>query len=87
MIENDEIFVCRKLRFYPTNEQKAYFNKCFGTSRFIYNKGVEFLNNLIKENNEKLQELVKAGCIFTTNNGQCKDTIDKGQTYFCCKHK
>lgn len=26
-----------KLRLYPTQEQKEYFNKCFGSVRFVYN--------------------------------------------------
>lgn len=58
--------VCRKIRIYPTKEQKVYFNKCFGTTRFIYNKAVEFLNNLIEENKENIKEFVKNGCIFKT---------------------
>ncbi|MCI9070861.1 MAG: helix-turn-helix domain-containing protein, partial [Clostridium sp.] len=27
-----------KYRMYPTNEQKLYFAKTFGCTRFIYNK-------------------------------------------------
>lgn len=27
-----------KYRIYPNNEQKQYFAKCFGCTRFIYNK-------------------------------------------------
>ena len=30
-----------KFRIYPNNEQKAFFNKCFGCVRFIYNKMLE----------------------------------------------
>ena len=30
-----------KYRLYPTQEQKEYFAKCFGCSRFIYNKMLE----------------------------------------------
>jgi transposase len=27
-----------KYRLYPNEEQKEYFSKCFGCSRFVYNK-------------------------------------------------
>jgi hypothetical protein len=32
--------VCRKIRIYPTSNQSSFSNKCFGTSRFIYNKAL-----------------------------------------------
>ena len=41
----------RKIRVYPTQEQKNVLNSWFGTSRFSYNKTVEFL----KQPNTKAQ--------------------------------
>ena len=35
---------CRKIRFYPTNPQVEYFNKCFGTTRYLYNKTIRMYN-------------------------------------------
>ena len=51
-MSNDNIRnISLKLRLYPTQEQKTYFNKCFGCTRFIYNYYLsernEFYNNKI----------------------------------------
>ena len=35
----------RKIRFYPNKHQIKLFQKCFGASRFIYNRGIEKLHN------------------------------------------
>jgi len=34
----------KKIRIYPTNEQKSIFRKWFGTTRFVYNLTVGYLN-------------------------------------------
>lgn len=84
--------VCRKIRIYPTADQAVFFNKCFGTSRFIYNKGVEYLNNLVSSNNSKMKSNVESGCIFLStdddgNEIQCCNEFDNSNTYFCTNHK
>src|SRR5271166_4340286 len=33
-----ETRVARKIRIYPTIEQKEFLSKCFGTTRFLYNR-------------------------------------------------
>ena len=54
-----------KLRLYPTQEQKTYFNKCFGSARFVYNyylaKRNQFYNDKIKgvEDKNKRNEIYK----------------------------
>jgi putative transposase len=49
----------RKIRVYPTKEQKAVFNKWLGTVRWTYNKCLEAVNKGIKKN---LKEL-RAACL------------------------
>lgn len=34
----------RKIRFYPTTEQKKLFHKCFGAHRFFYNRAIACIN-------------------------------------------
>ncbi|VBB18210.1 putative transposase [Yasminevirus sp. GU-2018] len=84
--------VCRKIRIYPTSVQSSFFNKCFGTSRFIYNAGIEYLNNLISSNNLKMKSNVESGCVYLSINEdgdeiQCCEDVDKSNTYFCTDHK
>jgi putative transposase len=45
---DSEVTVIRskKIRVYPTPEQKVTFKKWLGVQRFVYNKTVEYLNGL-----------------------------------------
>lgn len=36
---------CKKIRFYPTTEQKKIFKKWFGTARYAYNHAIELLKD------------------------------------------
>lgn len=40
---DDIVTKSKKIRVYPTQEQKATLNKWFGVSRFVYNQTVEYL--------------------------------------------
>ena len=86
-MEKEVILKTKKIRIYPTQKQKKFYNKCFGTTRYIYNKIVEF----IKNNNDKVHKTMKTlsqdGCAQynkKTKKYCCKD-IHKG--YFCKKHQ
>lgn len=83
----DKSFVCRKIRFYPTKKQIEFFSKCFSTSRYIYNKGVEFINNGVNANKLKINNNATLGCIYLNNNKQCCENIDETNKHFCTKHK
>lgn len=83
---SDSNIVTRRVRFYPTKNQKLYFNKCFGISRFIYNKGVVFLNDKIAKQHEKLVKNIKNGCLFLTKTKQCCVSLEKGKA-FCKEHE
>jgi putative transposase len=84
-IVKDPILKTRKIRIYPTKKQKLYYNKCFGTTRYIYNQIVEF----VTKNNHKIYEQLKKqsenGCVHKSNDQYCKHDIDK--SFFCKKHK
>lgn len=85
-MDHASINYSRKIRIYPNNEQLQFFNKCFGCSRYIYNKGVEYINNLYKSKLKKFKQMNKQGCIFVNKNTQCcNQTTDNN--YFCPKHK
>ena len=85
-MEKEVILKTRRIRIYPTKKQKEYYNKCFGTTRFIYNKIVEFVKNNSKIVHELLKKKAEKGCCHFTKKTQkyCGQTIDK--TYFCKKH-
>ena len=78
----EENIVTRKIRIYPSAEQKKFFNKCFGVTRFVYNKIVNIVNLKYKE----LQRKKDQGCIFTNDQGQCCKEINTKSNYFCKTH-
>jgi putative transposase len=41
-----------KIRLYPNDDQKIYINKLLGTSRFVYNKCLDYKINEYKNNNK-----------------------------------
>ena len=45
-----------KYRIYPNKEQKEYFTKCFGCTRFIYNKMLADKIEHYKETGEMLKK-------------------------------
>lgn len=59
---------CRKIRFYPTNPQIEYFKKCFGTTRYLYNKTIKMYNQ------EKFKlNIITARSIIMKNNKDMND--------------
>ena len=42
--ENTQMYT-RKIRFYPTQEQKVLFEKCFGASRFLHNQAIDWIES------------------------------------------
>jgi putative transposase len=82
----DSDCVCRKIRIYPTKEQKEFFNKCIGTSRYIYNNGVQYLREKIKDREAQIEEANEKGCIYINKDKQCCKDISENHKYFCDKH-
>ncbi len=76
----------RRIRFYPTKEQKIYFNKCFGTTRYIYNKIIEFFKNKYISTHNNLKIMAINGCVKTIKDKQCCNKIYSNSKYFCKKH-
>ena len=62
----------RKIRIYPTLEQKIFFEKCFGANRYIYNKTIHYFNNL-NENEKKSYSLSKVRPLIMKNNKDLQD--------------
>ncbi len=51
-MECENMTYCRKIRFYPTNEQIKYLKQFFGAHRYLYNKTISYIQN--KDKSEKL---------------------------------
>ena len=55
---------CRKIRVYPNKDYINFFNKCFGATRFIYNRTISSFQNAIKKDQIKFRKLAKKrGCV------------------------
>ena len=87
-MEGEDINLTKKIRIYPNESQKRFFNKCFGTTRYIYNKVVEFVNKKYEEATKKANEQSKLGCVFKNKKDvQCCKEIIEDTKYFCKTHK
>lgn len=76
----------KKIRIYPTNSLKTFFKKCFGASRYVYNKGLEFIKNQYDQQIKDFKTLAEHGCVYKgKNNIQCCKNLKTN--YFCEQHK
>lgn len=93
----ESIMSTRKIRFFPDSDQKNFFNKCFGSTRYIYNKTLEQIKKEYDASNKKLDRQAKKGCIHMikpTKSGSktvksiAKQCCQKLSTkYFCKRHE
>ena len=91
----------RKIRIFPDAEQINLFNKCFGTTRYIYNNTLASIKTLYEFAIDQLKVKAKKGCIhmitekkYIRKNGskttkkvtkRCGKKIHNN--FFCPKHK
>ena len=86
IMENVNINYSRKIRIYPNKEQHELFNKCFGASRFFYNKGVSYINDSYKQQLNSYISKSKESCIYECKDIRCEnEPIDNN--FYCDKHK
>lgn len=84
--KNEDITYARKIRFYPSKQQLSLFNKCFGCTRYLYNKCITFTNTTYKARKIQINEECKLGCIYRNKKDiQCKKKLCN--QYFCKKHE
>src|SRR5579872_6452959 len=90
-----ETQVARKIRIYPSLEQRDYLAKCFGTTRFLYNRMLDQMKASYADDKKELNQARENGCIIFV-----EQELKKGQKeadirqcgkeleteYFCHEH-
>lgn len=77
-ILNEEIILSRKIRFYPTKEQKSLFNIYFSAHRYFYNKTIEKINTQYDKRKQEFSS--HPTCIF------CPE-LKQDNSFSCQLHK
>jgi transposase len=65
--EGSTMISTQKIRIYPNQTQKIFFDKCFGTTRYFYNRAVAEINTRYQTRKTELQNhatCVQPGCSF-----------------------
>jgi IS605 OrfB family transposase len=55
--------VGRKIRIFPTEEQKLFFNRCLGTTRFLYNRTLAAIKEAYDKAYKAIRKQRKKGCV------------------------
>ena len=73
---DEPVIYARKIRFYPTTQQKTFLKKAFGVSRLYYNESIELFYKNRKETIKRMDNFAKEGCVFhNKENKQCKKDL------------
>ncbi len=64
--------IARKIKFFPSKDLKKYFNNCFGTYRYFYNKTISYLN---QKYNEKLDDIKLRKCFGICCHTNCNNSV------------
>ena len=88
-------YITKKIKIHPTREQKKFFSKCFGTTRYLYNKIIDYIYKEEEKNYNEHLEKAKHGCCFSCLKGKkkedkklvrCHENLDSESKFFCKEH-
>lgn len=85
--------IARRIRIFPSKKLKKYLNNCFGTYRFFYNKGVEYIKTNDENKKKLISDRIKENkcCVRKDEKFTCSKPIDKYDDLHlnctCTKHK
>jgi transposase len=77
--EDDNIIYSRKIQIMTNKSHRNLFNKCFGATRYFYNKAVYYSNEEYQKQKDDFNK--SKVCI------KCDSKLDKEEKVFCSKHK
>ena len=83
----DTTKITRTIKFQPSMELKKYLNKCFGTYRYFYNKGVRYLKDKYNNNSKIIKYRIKKNKCCHKDNGKFVCHKQLFNSTYCEKHK
>lgn len=100
-VDKKDMQASKRIKIHPTAEQLNLFNKCFGATRYFYNKTISAIKEAYKKRSRMLKKRkdqksnkclanVRINKIKGTKSvkaiGQCCKPIMKGNKFFCKAH-
>lgn len=71
----EKIIYAKKIRIYPTKEQRKFFAKCFGTNRYFYNKTLQQIRDNWENQNYQINPVSMVKQVMVNDKNLTEDIL------------